>query len=73
MANNSQVANQNSGKKKTFMAASIAELKKVIWPTREELINHEIVVIAFTLLATAAIWVFDFGFSSLITNLINMK
>ena len=73
MTNNSQVANQNSGKKKPFVSAAIAELKKVIWPTKEELINHEIVVIAFTLMATIAIWVFDFGFSTLISSLINMK
>lgn len=72
MANNSQVANQNPGKNKTFVKGMMIELKKVIWPTKDELINNEIVVVGFTLIASFAIWIFDFGFDTIIRYLIRM-
>lgn len=41
-----------------------AELKKVNWPTREELINHTGIVIITCIVAAVALWVLDvvFGF-----------
>lgn len=71
MAKNSQVANQKSGRR-SFLKGISSELKKVIWPTREELINHEIVVVTFTLLAAFIIWVFDSGFSTIIGALVKL-
>jgi preprotein translocase subunit SecE len=42
----------------------IAELKKVVTPTRKELINFTLVVIAFVIIMMALVWALDqvFGF-----------
>lgn len=71
MSKNSQLANQNSTTNKNFVKGVQSELKKVIWPTREELIKNELVVITFTLIASFSIWIFDFGFEKMIHYLIN--
>ena len=47
-----------------FIQQVIAELKKVVTPTRKELINFTIVVIVFVLVMMALVWALDqvFGF-----------
>jgi preprotein translocase subunit SecE len=45
------------------------ELKKVVWPTKEQLINNTVSVLAACLLIGILIWVIDFGLSSIL-NLI---
>ncbi len=42
-----------------------AELKKVIWPSRAQLINNTITVLLFCLIVGAIIWVADFGLTAL--------
>lgn len=37
------------------------ELKKVIWPTREQLVNNTLIVFAACLLVGVVIWVADAG------------
>ena len=37
------------------------ELKKVIWPTREQLVNNTLIVFAACLLIGAVIWIADAG------------
>jgi preprotein translocase subunit SecE len=39
----------------------VAELKKVVWPTRSELGTYTMVVIAFVVIVMAFITVVDFG------------
>lgn len=48
----------------------VAELKKVTWPSRKELIRHSIVVVVFVVLITAVIAVYDLALSSLIKLII---
>jgi preprotein translocase subunit SecE len=47
-----------------FVQQVIAELKKVVTPTRKELINFTLVVIAFVIIMMALVWALDqvFGF-----------
>ncbi len=47
-----------------FLKAVRSELKKVIWPSRTELINNTIIVIISVTLVTLGLWVLDsiFGF-----------
>lgn len=45
------------------------ELKKVVWPTKEQLINNTVSVLAACLLIGILIWVIDSGLSSIL-NLI---
>ena len=42
-----------------------AELKKVIWPTRKELLNNTLSVIAFTLIIAVIVFVLDLCFDSI--------
>lgn len=45
-----------------FFRQVVAELKKVIWPNKRELINYTWVVLIFVVLMGAFIWVLDFAF-----------
>ena len=49
-----------------FIRQVVAELRKVIWPTRKELVTYTTVVIAFVLVVIAYVTVLDFGFSKLV-------
>ncbi len=59
-------------KRKGFFKGVLSEMKKVTWPTKKELINFEIVVIVFSLIATITIWIFDILFSTGIARLVSM-
>lgn len=64
MANQPAVAPTKSKSMGKYIRSSRAELKKVHWPTREELKNHTAVVVVVCAMATAALWALDtvFGF-----------
>ena len=40
-----------------------AEIKKVIWPTRKQLVNNTLIVVLAILLIGAGIWILDAVFS----------
>ena len=44
----------------------VAELRKVIWPTRSELITYTTVVLVFVIAMMAIVGVFDLVFSQLV-------
>ena len=46
-----------------FVREIIAELRKVIWPTRKELLTYTAVVIAFVAIMTAIVALLDYGFA----------
>jgi preprotein translocase subunit SecE len=46
-----------------FIREVVAELRKVIWPTRKELLTYAAVVIVFVAAMTAVILVLDFAFA----------
>lgn len=47
-----------------FLKAVRSELKKVIWPSRSELVNNTIIVIVSVVLVIFGLWILDsiFGF-----------
>jgi preprotein translocase subunit SecE len=45
-----------------FYRQVIAELRKVIWPTRKELITYTTIVIGFVTVMTAVVGLLDYGF-----------
>lgn len=47
-----------------------AEFKKVVWPTKNQLINYTLVVIAFILVVGIFVCVLDVGLSALIKLII---
>lgn len=70
MNSNSQAVKKKSGK--NYFKGVVTELKKVIWPTKKELINYVVVVLVFCLFATTLIWIADFAFRTIIGQLINI-
>ena len=52
-----------------FMREVVAELRKVIWPTRKELLTYTWVVIVFVAVFTAMVALFDFVFTRLVLQL----
>ena len=46
----------------TFYKQVVAELRKVIWPTRKELVTYTTVVVVFVLIITGIVAVFDLAF-----------
>jgi preprotein translocase subunit SecE len=49
-----------------------SELRKVVWPTREEAINLTVVVLFITILMTLILGGLDFIFGQLLNQLISM-
>lgn len=54
-------------KQKHFWKDFKAELKKVIWPTKNQVINNTIIVIVIVLIITAIVFVLDLAFEALNT------
>ena len=62
-----KAAQKNKNKKESgrFLQGVKKEMKKVIWPTRKELINYTVMVIVATLVVMAIIAVSDAVFAEL--------
>ncbi len=50
----------------------VAELKKVSWPTKKDLINYSVVVVVFLVAMAVVVGLLDMGSTFLITKLINL-
>jgi preprotein translocase subunit SecE len=50
----------------TFYRQVVAELRKVVWPTQEQLVTYFIVVMAFVLFMMALVSVLDLAFGKLV-------
>ena len=55
-----------------FFKDIISELKRVTWPTGEELLNASLVVTAFIAAFSIVVGLFDFGFGALVDFLLNL-
>jgi preprotein translocase subunit SecE len=49
-----------------FVRQVVAELRKVIWPTRKELITYTTVSLVFILIMVGIVSALDFGFTKLV-------
>ena len=52
-------AKTKKSKMSTYFKGVRAELKKVIWPTRKELINYTGIVIIISTIVALTVWVLD--------------
>lgn len=57
----------------TYIKASIEEMRKVTWPTKNETYNYTILVIGLSLALAAFLGALDFGFSKAFELLIINK
>ncbi|MDY6892393.1 MAG: preprotein translocase subunit SecE [Chloroflexota bacterium] len=61
-----QVSTKQPGKQRfKFVRETVAELRKVVWPTRQEATYLTTIVIVVTVIMAIALWAIDFGFSEL--------
>jgi preprotein translocase subunit SecE len=49
-----------------FVRQVIAELRKVIWPTRKELVTYTTVALVFVMIMVAIVTSLDYGFTKLV-------
>ncbi len=54
----------------TAIQNTIAELKKVTWPSRKDLINYTVIVLAFMVTMAIVVGLLDLGATELITLII---
>ena len=52
-----------------FYRQVVAELRKVIWPTRKELVTYTTVVIFFVCIVIAYVTLLDIGFSKVVLEI----
>ena len=62
---------KNEKKQRHFWKDFKAELKKVIWPTRSQVVNNTIIVLVIVAIVTALCFVLDFVFEAVNTYGIN--
>jgi preprotein translocase subunit SecE len=53
----------------TYNRQVVAELRKVLWPTRNELVTYTIVSVVFVTAMVAFVGVLDYGFTKLVFQL----
>ena len=58
---------------KNFFIGSYQEFKKVVWPNRQEVISHTVIVIVSTVIAMSLIAAIDFGLFNLVQMLVQGK
>ena len=52
-----------------FFRQMVAELRKVIWPTRKELVTYTVVVVVFVVVMATIVTLLDLGFTKLVFEL----
>jgi preprotein translocase subunit SecE len=52
-----------------FLRQVMAELKKVVWPTREQLITYTTVVVVFVTVLALVVATMDFGFTKAVLKI----
>ncbi len=54
----------------SFIGETIAELRKVVWPTRQEATYLTTIVIVVTVAMAITLWVIDVGFSEVMNAIL---
>ncbi len=49
-----------------YFSTSVSELRKVIWPTRREVINHTLIIVVTGLIGIVVLGLLDYGLTSLL-------
>lgn len=68
MAENKNVAKKNKAKK--FFRETKSEIKKVSWPSKAQLFRNTMVILAFVIIMTVILSVFDMAFEKLLSLIV---
>ena len=69
-------ASSSSGKRTspaTYYRQIVAELRKVVWPTQQQLVTYFLVVLVFVVVVMAIVSLLDLGFGKLIFEIFGGK
>lgn len=66
----SQTNAKETSKVKAHLIGMKAELKKVVWPTRKEIVNYTMVVIVMCVIVALVVWIIDSGLNKLLSLII---
>ena len=69
---NTETNNKEKGGFFSFLRGVRQELKKVVWPTREELTTDTIVVIVCVVFFALAFWLIDTGFLAALKGILGV-
>ena len=67
MAENNKAKKRNAGK---FFRETKSEIKKVSWPSKTQLFHNTAVILAFVVIMTIILSVFDLGFEKLLSLIV---
>lgn len=70
MSNRENVKPKFTARASNYLKGVRAELKKVNWPTKKELTNYTVVVLATTFAMTLVIWGLDLIFQNLVALIV---
>ncbi len=56
-----------------YFSGVVAELRKVTWPTRADVVNHTLIVIISVIIAIGVVTVLDFGLSKAVEYIISLS
>ncbi len=59
-----------SGKLKSYLKGVKAEYRKVVWPTKKELLNYTVVVISLSAITALIVWGMDLGLRKILSFII---
>jgi preprotein translocase subunit SecE len=62
----SRPARSRGGLPARFVRESVSEMRKVLWPSRPELVTYSIVVIVFVVIMVSIVAGLDIGFAKLV-------
>ena len=65
-----KAGNKKKGRVGTYFRGVRAETKKVLWPSKSDLINYTGVVIFISVIVGLVVWVLDLGIHRLLTLII---
>ena len=65
------MAENKNVKAMKFFRETKAELKKVSWPSKSQLINNTVVILTFIVIATLVLSLLDIGFEKILSFVIN--
>ncbi len=65
-------ASASKNKAVKFFKETKAEMKKVSWPSREQLLHNTLIILVFIIIATAFLSIVDVGFQKGLSFILNI-
>ena len=57
---------------KKWVRGYVSEFKKIVWPTRKQIVKNTVITIVMLLVVGAFVWVLDFAFTTILDLLLKL-